>query len=82
MLAVSFRAKDTGTTPLREIEGEFRNALLDYELRRQVDAQTGRVRDLLVAKAVAEAGTLDDPPPGTGNDPVDDRRLVQLAGQS
>ena len=58
------------------VAGEFGNALLDFELRRQIDEQTGRIRELLVAKAVAQVGTLDDQPPGDANDPVDDRRAM------
>jgi His-Xaa-Ser system protein HxsD len=71
---------------LDAVAGEFGNALLDYELRRQIDEQTGSVRELLIAKAVAQAGTLDDPPPGTATDPVDERQsarrpeLVKISG--
>lgn len=86
VLSVHFRPKDgIDPTLLGRIEGEFTNALLDFELRRQIDEETGQVRDLIVAKAVAEAGSLDDPPPGTANDPVDDTPsgspLVQLLRQ-
>lgn len=83
-LSVHIRAKtSTGAELLPAVSGEFANALLDYELRRQIDTQTGQIRDLLVAKAVAEAGTLDDPPPGSANDPVDVRAgLVQIGRQS
>jgi His-Xaa-Ser system protein HxsD len=86
-LEVSIRAKMGSTAEtLDAVAGEFANALLDYELRRQIDEQTGSIRELLVAKAVAMAGTLDDAPPGTASDPVDDRSqtpptgLVQLNG--
>jgi His-Xaa-Ser system protein HxsD len=87
ILAIRFTAKDGASQEsLHTIEGEFTNALLDFELRRQIDEQTGQIRELIVAKALAEAGTLDDePPPGTANDPVDDLRLatplVQLVKQ-
>src|SRR5258708_7312697 len=54
-----------------DIAGEFSNALLDNQLRESVEERTGKIRELLVMKAVAEAGVLaDDPPPGTPNDPV------------
>jgi His-Xaa-Ser system protein HxsD len=76
-LDVQVRAK-TGTDAedLEAVVGEFANALLDYELRRQIDDQTGKIRELLVAKAVAQVGTLDDPPPGSANDPVEDRQAA------
>jgi His-Xaa-Ser system protein HxsD len=67
---VHLQAKAENTAPLSVITGEFQNALLDYQLRHDIDQQTGKIRELLVAKAVAEAGALDDPPPGTPNDPV------------
>lgn len=72
-LDVHIRAKTGDAGPhLDEVAGEFANSLLDFELRRQIDEQTGKIRELLVAKAVAQVGTFDDPPPGSANDPVDD----------
>ncbi len=65
---------DEHAETLATVAGEFTNALLDYELRRQIDEETGKIRELLVAKAVAQAGTLDDPPPGSANDPIDEAR--------
>jgi His-Xaa-Ser system protein HxsD len=62
-----------------EIAGEFSNALLDNQLRESVEERTGKIRELLVAKAVAEAGVLaDDSPPGTPNDPVADKEHANL----
>ena len=58
---------------LSNVAGELTNALLDYELRRLIDQETGKIRELLVAKAVAAAGSLDDQPPGSPNDPIDER---------
>jgi His-Xaa-Ser system protein HxsD len=73
-LDVEIRAKaGQDAESLEAVAGEFVNALLDYELRRQIDEQTGSIRELLIAKAVAQVGTLDDAPPGSANDPVDDR---------
>jgi His-Xaa-Ser system protein HxsD len=86
LLDVQIRPKaGTKAEALETVAGEFANALLDYELRRQIDEQTGTIRELLVAKAVAQVGTLDDPPPGNANDSVDDREamspgLVQITG--
>jgi His-Xaa-Ser system protein HxsD len=84
LIDVQIRAKSgTDAEDLDAVAGELANTLLDYELRREIDEQTGTVRELLVAKAVAQVGTLDDPPPGSANDPVDDRQatsppLVQI----
>ncbi len=55
---------------LDDIGGEFVNQLLDHQLRQDIEAQTGRIRELLVAKAFAEAGVLEDDPPGDADDPV------------
>jgi His-Xaa-Ser system protein HxsD len=60
---------DAGT--LEEVAGEFLNSLLDHQIRRDIESETGRIRELLVAKAFAEAGTLEDTPPGEPGDPVD-----------
>jgi His-Xaa-Ser system protein HxsD len=76
-LEVHIRPKSgTSAEDLDAVAGEFANALLDYELRRLIDEQTGTIRELLVAKAVAQVGTLDDPPPGNANDPVEDRQAL------
>src|SRR5882724_9352319 len=39
---------------LEDIAGEFLNSLLDHQLRRDIESQTGQIRELLVAKAFAE----------------------------
>jgi His-Xaa-Ser system protein HxsD len=55
---------------LDELAAEFRNALIDSELRVQVQRETSGVRELLLAKAFAEAGVLESSPPGFFSDPV------------
>jgi len=45
--------------------------LLDHQLRNDIEVQTGQIRELLVAKAFAGAGVLEDTPPGDPTDPVD-----------
>jgi His-Xaa-Ser system protein HxsD len=60
---------------------EFCNALLDFELRRQVEAETAPVRQLILAKALSESGVLEDQPPGEITDPVESATpssLVQI----
>jgi His-Xaa-Ser system protein HxsD len=60
--------------PLASVAGEFANALIDHQLRDDIELQTGKIRELLVAKAVSEAGLLDDAPPADVDDPVDAQR--------
>jgi His-Xaa-Ser system protein HxsD len=64
--------------PIGEVAGEFGNALLDNQLREGIEERTGKIRELLVMKALAEAGVLEDPPPGTPNDPVADHQNANL----
>jgi His-Xaa-Ser system protein HxsD len=65
---VQFKAKasksDLLMEALKEVAGEFLNSLLDHQIRQDIESQTGRIRELLVAKAFAEAGVLEDIPPG------------------
>jgi His-Xaa-Ser system protein HxsD len=49
---------------------EIYEALLDSQLRVEIQSETAGVRELIVAKAFAESGILEDPPPGTFEDPV------------
>jgi His-Xaa-Ser system protein HxsD len=55
---------------IEELVGEFCNSLLDFELRRQVEAETAPVRQLILAKAFSESGVLEEDPPGSVADPV------------
>ena len=56
---------------LEDVVGEFCNSLLDFELRRQVEAETAAVRQLVLAKAFSESGILENEPPGPLADPVE-----------
>ncbi len=56
---------------IETVAGEFQNALLDQQLRIDIEQQTRAVRELLIAKAFSEAGVMDDLPPGDFRDPVD-----------
>jgi His-Xaa-Ser system protein HxsD len=49
---------------------EIFNALLDAQLREEIQAETAPIRELIIAKAFAESGVLEDSPPGTFEDPV------------
>lgn len=50
VLTVDISAK--GDADVHRVAGEFQNSLLEYEVRRLVQAETGKIRELLVAKAV------------------------------
>jgi His-Xaa-Ser system protein HxsD len=49
-VTVVFEAKDTGRDITTELK-EFTNALLDYQVRLQLDRANGKIRDLIVAHA-------------------------------
>jgi His-Xaa-Ser system protein HxsD len=77
--SVRIRAKSRGL-PLESISGEFENALLDQQLRQDIDRETARLRELIVAKAFAE-GDLDDAPVGDDRDPVELANTNSTSGQ-
>jgi His-Xaa-Ser system protein HxsD len=58
MVVVDFASRDEKES-LRELTGEFSNALLDQHLRAQIAAETRAIRELLVAQAFCEADLLD-----------------------
>jgi hypothetical protein len=87
LFRVQFKSKtpksDLVVETLEEVAGDFLNSLLDHQLRRDIESETGQIRELLVAKAFAEAGVLEDTPPGDPGDPVDEansreRSFVQI----
>jgi His-Xaa-Ser system protein HxsD len=59
MVVVDFAARDDADTSLRDLVGQFSNALLDHRLRAQIAAETQTIRELLVAQAFCEADLLD-----------------------
>ena len=69
---------------IREFVREFCNALLDFELRRQIETETAPVRQLILAKAFSESGLLEGDPPGSIADPVESAKpsLVVQIGDS
>jgi His-Xaa-Ser system protein HxsD len=59
------------------------NALVDAQLREEIQAETAEIRELIIAKAFAESGILEGLPPGTFIDPVEttqpeSTRLVKI----
>lgn len=57
-----------------EIEDLFKTRCLDFALREQISARTSGVRDLLLAKAFAESGVLEDQPSGTFGDSIEEAK--------
>ena len=67
--SVRIRAK-AGLPSLESISGDFENALIDHQVRQDVERDTARLRELIVAKAFSE-GDLEDAPIGDDRDPVE-----------
>jgi His-Xaa-Ser system protein HxsD len=64
---------------------ELCNALLDFELRSQIESETSPIRELILAKAFSESGVLEDSPPGSIADPIEAKKpssLVQILNDS
>jgi His-Xaa-Ser system protein HxsD len=57
-VVIDFAARNANDD-LRELTGDFSNALLDYRLRARIAAETETIRELLVAQAFCEADLLD-----------------------
>ena len=49
----------SGNTPLDTLEGDFRNELLDQDLRESIAEETERVRNLILAQAFSGASFTD-----------------------
>lgn len=84
-ITVQIRLKQTVPTleeprgaRIEDLIGEFCNSLLDFELRQQVEIETGSLKQLILAKAFSESGVLEDEPPGTIADPVENRKPTSL----
>lgn len=71
---------------VEDLLSDFLDALLDSQLRIEIQQETASIRELIIAKAFSESGVLEDPPPGTFEDPVAMRGsgtadLVQISPQ-
>ena len=58
------------TTKIDDCLPDFFNSLLDSQLRIEIQTETAPIRELILAKAFAQSGVLEDLPPGTFHDPV------------
>jgi His-Xaa-Ser system protein HxsD len=63
--------EDTKTQVIESAESDFLDAATDFELRSRIEIKTASLRELILAKAFAESGVLEDPPQGEFTDPVD-----------
>ena len=89
-LSMAVRLRETAPTLSRpkvkkidEWLPDILNALIDSQLREEIQAETAGIRELIIAKAFAEAGILESLPPGTFEDPVqgiqsESTRLVNI----
>jgi His-Xaa-Ser system protein HxsD len=68
-----------GAPALETVAGEFANALLDWQVRLDIQRETADLRELIVAKAFAEGNLLEDSPVDDDRDPVE---VVATIGQS
>ena len=71
---VSLKWKAVPTMSNDEVRESFLGQVQDFELRERVTAKTKDVRDLLLAKAFAESGVLEDVPQGVFGDAVEESK--------
>jgi His-Xaa-Ser system protein HxsD len=67
IIVVSIRNKE-GTHRSEAIAGDFGNELIDQALREVLDERFGPIRNLIVARALAEGNLLMDVPDGAPDD--------------
>jgi His-Xaa-Ser system protein HxsD len=68
--------------PIDDWIPEFHSALIDSQLRVDIQTETAAIRELVLAKAFAKSGVLEDQPPGLFTDPVrknNDQNLVSIS---
>ncbi|MGC1362208.1 MAG: His-Xaa-Ser system protein HxsD [Silvibacterium sp.] len=74
-LQVSLSPKESAITDaVLSCKGDFLNTAMDFELRSQIEAKTSSIRELILAKAFAESGVLEDPPIGLFGDAVEEKK--------
>jgi len=67
---------------IEELVDEFCDSIIDFELRHEVEIETAQVRQIILAKAFSESGVLEEEPPGSILDPVEQSNpsnLVKIA---
>lgn len=72
-ITVSLTAKHA-SPPSEDVRAEFISTATDFTLRERIEARTSSIRELLLAKAFAEAGVLEDSPEGTFGDKIEEEK--------
>lgn len=67
---VTLKPKDANLST-EGVRGEFIAMVTDFTLRERIESRTGAIREILLAKAFAEAGVLEDSPSGEFVDQVE-----------
>jgi His-Xaa-Ser system protein HxsD len=71
---VSLKPKTVSAMSSDEVRESFLGHVQDFEVRERVTARTKDVRDLLLAKAFAESGVLEDAPQGVFGDAIEEAK--------
>lgn len=72
-ITVSLIAKHA-SPPSDDVRAEFISTATDFTLRNHIEARTNSIRELLLAKAFAEAGVLEDSPDGIFGDKIEEEK--------
>lgn len=62
------------TSELESLKDSFSASTIDFALRERIEAKTSGIRDLLLAKAFAESGVLEDQPEGVFGDAIEEAK--------
>lgn len=74
---VRLQPKDKNV-PTDAAPGEFVAMAADFSLRERIEARTANIREILLAKAFAESGVLEDSPAGIFVDQVEEEKQDSL----
>ena len=66
--------KPTSAAELASRRDDFISSVMDFALRERIEAKTASIRDLLIAKALSEAGILEDEPVGVFGDAIEESK--------
>jgi His-Xaa-Ser system protein HxsD len=83
-ISVTLTAKQ-GSAPFENVRAEFVSMATDFTLRERVEARTSSIREILLAKAFAEAGVLEDSPEGVFGDQIEEEKpdgLFKILGNA
>lgn len=83
-LTVSLTPKHASAAT-ESLRTEFVSMATDFTLRERIEARTSSLRELLLAKAFAEAGVLEDSPEGVFGDKIEEEKpdgLFKILGNA